>query len=216
MIYVIYFMMALISFLIMLNGFLRGAKKAQIDACLGVLIVCLTIISFYVGGWDAGLIGIGVASLSALIARPLAARVASKLFALDGLESGDFPGLPNRTLKRISEELGRPFDPNQIMKHSDSRRDALEALLDYCTTSLDVRQVMDEYDIWKDDLQQLYSDLIDVGAGQWRCGHWVAASALAYPETLRYIIDERNKKKVLEETAWNLLMYFERGTPLSE
>ncbi len=199
---------------------MRCAKKAQIDAFLGIIIVCLAVISFFVGGWDAGLVGIGVACLSALLTRPLAARVASKLFALDGTESGYLPGLPNRTLERISKELGRPFDPNQIMKetvkHSNSRRDALEALLNYCTTSLDIRQVMEEYDFWKDDLHQFYSELIAVGAGQWRCGHWVAASALAYPETLRYIMEERKKEKPWDETAWNLLMYFERGTPLSK
>jgi hypothetical protein len=214
MIYIIFAFFALVSFLVVLNGFLTGAKKTQIDVFLSLLLLCLLFTSFFVYGWKAGLAGIGIALLSAIITRPLAARVASKLFALSSAESGHFPGLPPKALQLISQELGRPFDPNQIMERMGSRRQAEEALIDYCGTVESIRKVMDEYNISKDDLHQFYFKLINVGAGQWRTGHWVAASALAYPETLRYLIQVRGEKRRLEETAWNLLMYFESGTPL--
>jgi hypothetical protein len=51
-----------------------------------------------------------------------------------------------------------------------------------------------------------------VGAGQWACGHWVAASALAYSDALRYLLMRR--KENMQETAYNLIMYFERGAAL--
>jgi hypothetical protein len=215
MIYAIYAFLAIVSFLVMLNDFLRGAWKGRIDAFLSLLILCLLVASFFVAGWKAGLVAIGVAFLSALITRPLAARTASKVFALDSGESGHFPGLPPKPLQLISQELGRPFDPNQIMERTGSRRQAEEALIDYCVATERIRKVMEEYNISKDDLRQFYFELINVGAGQWRTGHWVAVSALAYPETLRYIMQARDNKSRFEETAWNLLMYFERGTSLS-
>jgi len=214
MIYAIYAIIAIVSFLVMLNAFLRGAWKGRIDVFLSILILFLLVASFIVSGWKAGLAAIGVAFLSALITRPLAARTASRLFALDGDESGHFPGLPPKPLKLISQELGRPFDPNQIIERMRIRRQAEEALIDYCVATESIQNVMDEYNISKDDLHQLYYELVNVGAGQWKTGHWVAASALAYPEALRYMMQGKDKKSPFEEIAWNLLMYFERGTSL--
>jgi hypothetical protein len=49
-------------------------------------------------------------------------------------------------------------------------------------------------------------------AGQWTCGHGVAASALAYPESLRYLLGRRSEN--IQETAFNLIMYFEQGSSL--
>ena len=61
-------------------------------------------------------------------------------------------------------------------------------------------------------LQELFNKLIMAGAGQWTCGHWVPASALAYPESLRYLLSRREEN--IQETAFNLIMYFEQGSPL--
>ncbi len=81
MIYCIYVALFFVAFFIVLNGFLRGSKKAQIDAVLGFLITALIIISFYISGWKFGLLSIAVAFISAVITRPIAAWLASKLLA---------------------------------------------------------------------------------------------------------------------------------------
>ncbi|GAF92439.1 unnamed protein product, partial [marine sediment metagenome] len=62
------------------------------------------------------------------------------------------------------------------------------------------------------DLQELYHKLIAVGAGQWACGHWVAASALAFPESLRYVLNRRGEN--MQETTFNLIMHFKQGSAL--
>jgi hypothetical protein len=201
MIYALYTIIVLVSFSIMLNGFLRGAWKAKIDAFLGLLILCLFVVSFLVAGWKAGLVAIGVATLAALITRPLAARTASRIFASGTGESGHFPGLPPKILEQISHE----------MQHSIEGK---EALLDYCIAEKDIEKVMIEYDISKDDLRKILYELIAVGCGQWICGHFVAASALAYPKTLKYILEAKKKGGGITETAYKVLMYFERGTSL--
>jgi hypothetical protein len=224
MIYVIYAFLVFVSFLVTLNEFLRGGKKAQIDAFLGILLACLVIASFIVAGWKTGLAAIVVTFLSAKITRPFAARIASKLFSLSGGWSGRFIGLPLRPLELISRELGRPFVPKKFMKeilqHGGSRPNAKEkakeTLLDYCVANTEIRKVMNEFSISRDDLRELYSDLIAIGAGQWRCGHWVAASALAYPQTLRYILEGQAKGREKKITVLYLIMYFERGSPLSD
>jgi len=83
MIYAIYGALVLAAFLIVLNGFLRGAKKAQIDAVLSVLLLGLVFAAFFVAGWKLSLLAIGIAFLSAVVGRPIAARTASRLLSYD-------------------------------------------------------------------------------------------------------------------------------------
>ena len=68
-----------VAFLIMLNEELRGARKAQIDAALGLGWIGLLIISFVVFGWKAGLAAVGLSFIYAGIMRTSASRVAHRL-----------------------------------------------------------------------------------------------------------------------------------------
>jgi ribosomal protein S14 len=216
MIYAICLALALVAFLVVLNGFLRGAKKAQIDAVLSLLLIVLIVIAFIIAGWKLGLLAIAIAFISAIVIRPTAARLASRIFAVSSDSGGRYAGLPSRPLQKISQELGKPFDPNKIMEeipsHSDRRASAETALLDYCEQQPTIQALLREFKVSRQDLQELYHQLIMLGAGQWTCGHWVAASALAYPDSLRYLLMRR--KKNMQETAYNLIMHFERGTAL--
>ena len=81
MIYAIYLALSVVAFLVVLNGFLKGAKKAQIDAVLSFFLIGLVIAAFVVAGWRLGLLAIGIAFLSAVVTRPIAARTASRLLA---------------------------------------------------------------------------------------------------------------------------------------
>jgi len=89
---------------------------------------------------------------------------------------------------------------------------AKEALLDYCESQPAIQALMKEFHISRDDLLKFYNQIIAAGAGQWACGHWVAASAIAYPETLRYFLIRKGKDN--SETAYNLIKYFEHGSAL--
>jgi len=216
MIYAVCVALVLVAFLIVMNGFLRGAWKRQIDIILGLLLVGLIVLAFVAAGWKLALLAIGVAFISALVTRPIAARLASRLFAVSSGGGGAFVGLPPRSLQRISQELGKPFDPNKGMEEflssSDRKATAEMALLDYCEQQPALKALLSEFKITRQDLQELYRQFIMVGAGQWRCGHWVAASALAYPDSLRYVLLRREEN--IQETAYKLIMYFERGESL--
>jgi Na+-driven multidrug efflux pump len=93
-IYAVYVALALVAFLVVLNGFLRGAKKARIDAVLSLLLIGLIIIAFFVAGWKLGLLAIAIAFISAIVIRPIAARLASRLFAEK--KSGDVGAKRNK------------------------------------------------------------------------------------------------------------------------
>lgn len=213
MIYVIYIIIIFFPFLLIYNDFLRGSKKIQIDAFLGMVIMGLIISSFFVAGWKYGLVAVGLVFVSAIVTRPIAARLASKTFAfMMNRKFSNYPGLPPKSLERISMELGNMQLYNYnlyIYNH------AKEALINYCIKNTEVLKVMNEHQISREDLLEIYDKLIAVGAGQWRCGHWIPASVLAYPETLRYILVATKSGQRREKTAYNLMMYFDMGEPLS-
>ncbi len=213
MIYVIlYGVLVFVAFLIALNGLLKGANKAQADMVLRFILIGTVITTFFVASWKHGVIAIGVALISARLTRPIAARAASKLLTVRKGENDKYIGLPPRKLEKISKRLdiGWPIQPNQFDKVYESYDQAESALFAYCESRPRIREVMNEFKISREDLKEIYFQLVDAGCGQWSCGHWVAASALAYPESLRYILSRKGED--ISETCFNLIMYFEHGS----
>lgn len=209
----------LVTFLLMLNRFLRGAKKALIGTLLGMMDVGLLITCLAVFGWNAALLALLAAFVYGAASRPLAARLAARGFALTGGPSGRYIGLPPRALERISRELDRRPTTEQMMREplsgSDRHQGAKEALFDYCEANASVREVMDAFKASRDTLSELYSKLLLAGAAQWAGGHYVAASAIAYPHTLRYLLEHpATGREQLFQTTYKLIMHFERGAPL--
>lgn len=247
MVYVLYFALAVVVFIEMLNSFLRGSRKDQIDIVVNILIFGLVIASFFVAGWRFGLIAIALRFIFAIATRPLAARTASKgLLKLKKDESRFWPskghnckyiGLPPQPLSRISMQLGRNIDElgrinirnemKKLKKNPDGYIRAMEALLDYCENQLEIKEIMNDLQISRENLRGLYGQLMAMGGGQWACGHWVAASSIAYPESLRYVLNQLDPNdSVFTEgiskwqetdkvnTIYNLIMHFECGSPL--
>src|SRR2546422_2728596 len=209
------------AFLMMLNEFLRGAKRVQIDAFLGVIWVALLIVVFVVFGWKSGLLAVLLSFMYGAVSRPVAARVAAKGFALDGGLSGRYIGLPPYRLAAISRELGRQVTPVQTVEElfsgGDRRQTAIEAFLDYCEASPTVHQLLEDHGLSREQLGELYWNLLYGGAGQWRGGHWVPASALAYPHTLSYILEQPlDTRDGVLKIVKTLFMHFERGTTLPQ
>jgi hypothetical protein len=251
MIYTLYIALAVVVFIEMLNSFLRGSRKYQIDIVVNILIFTLVVASFFVAGWMFGLLAIALRFIFAIFMRPLAARAASKAFLRMKKEefrywpskgqNCKYIGLPPWPLSRISNQLGSNIDEfgrinikNEIKKlrkdpsgYTDSHEHAMEALLDYCENQFEIKEIMDDFQISRDDLQELYNQLTAMGGGQWTCGHWVAASSIAYPKSLKYVLtlldpndsvfkDGISKwlEKDKTETIYNLIMHFECGAPL--
>lgn len=211
MIYVLYAILAATSFLIALNSFLRGAKKQQIKIVLSLIYAVLIAYTFFAFGWRFALPGIALSLVTAL-----AARSATRIFAWGAGQPSQYVGLPSRQLAKISSILGRAHTPEDTMRSlmsgDDSRDQALEALLDFSESNRATKDVMDEFEATRDTVRNIYHILMRGGAGQWSGGHYVAASAIAYPDTLRYLLSRplQDRNSILE-ASFMMLERFERG-----
>lgn len=218
MIYILHIGLAITAFLAVLNGFFRGAKKAQIDAFLSLILLGMILTFFVAFGWKAGLLAVVLAFVYGAIGRPLAAKIAARLMALGGGPSGTYIGLPSPTLESISRELGREVRAEDMMKEllaNPNRRDqAEEALFDYCMSQPAIQSLMEEFGANRTTLKDLHTVLCVAGAGQWAGGHWVAASALAYPQTLHFLLNNFQGEATQGDQIHALIMHFERGAPL--
>ncbi len=218
MIYFLHIGIAITAFLVMLNSFLRGAKKHQIDAVLSLVLLGILLGVFVAFGWKAGLLAVLLAFVYGAFSRLVGARVAARLMSLGGGPSGKYVGLPPRSLERISRELGREVSPADMMRElmaTPNRREQAEnALLDYCLSHPALQSLLEEFGANRATLKDLYSTLCDAGAGQWAGGHWVAASALAYPHSLRFMLSNLHGGASHMEQASALIVHFERGAPL--
>jgi hypothetical protein len=121
-------------------------------------------------------------------------------------------------LRRIAKMLAYPTDPNAAideLMHSvgstvPTRKDtALERLLDLCEADPNVSRVMQEHRITRSDLEHLYYWQLGF-AHVWSGGHWIAASAIAYPASLEFVLRHRHvvERGRLLQLAARLRRYF--------
>ena len=96
-------------------------------------------------------------------------------------------------------------------------------LFEYCEQQPEIKKILEEFQVPRENFEKLYNELASVGALQSASGHLIAASALAYPSTLRYLLN--NWQIDLEHNiimgdgskqrmAYSLIMYFKRGEAL--
>ncbi len=126
--------------------------------------------------------------------------------------------IPNE-LQEISQKLGKDLDLESenliedMFRNSEESEIALRELLDYCKKQTKTKEILKEFKISDSDFNETYKLLCRSGASQWAAGHYIPASSLAYPDSLKYVI--LNKNKVEHSTlSFNLIMYFEEGLEL--
>jgi len=85
-IYLLFLLLFVVSFLIVLNGFLRGSKTQTLDIFFGFFLTATIVSLFFLYGWKVGLISIVFAFASAIIQRPFAKSLALKLLNVEWAE----------------------------------------------------------------------------------------------------------------------------------
>ena len=92
--------------------------------------------------------------------------------------------------------------------------DALQGIIDLAYEDPNCIAVIEKHKITRKKMEDKYRELCLHGAGQVAGNHWVAASALVYPQTLDYIF-RKSKKKMTRDSggvvAYALIEYFEQG-----
>lgn len=141
-------------------------------------------------------------------------------------------GPPNR-LKEISQRLagptGRHLSLDELM--ADDGDQVEDELFKLCEDDPAVAEVMKRYGATRATLRELFTRLRAVGSAQWTGGHYVAASALAYPHTLEFLLrysrgvdfladgypwpvdltSDRPDRAVAMRVAYEVIVYFEKG-----
>ena len=118
-------------------------------------------------------------------------------------------------LRRLSRVLGNPSFTLESLLNSASRS-AEEELYDLIERDPALRAIMEKHHATRADLKGVYGTLLACGAGQWRRGHWVAASALCYGFTLEFVLTALRNGQGTQQDIWltsafRLVEYFRTG-----
>ena len=84
----------------------------------------------------------------------------------------------------------------------------LEEYLDLCVSDEGVKAVIDQYSLDKDNLREIYVNLLFGGLGQYIEGHFAALSTIAYYEPLLYVVKSEQANVSRAEIMSNLLSYW--------
>ncbi|MFO7958330.1 MAG: hypothetical protein R6X33_14685 [Candidatus Brocadiia bacterium] len=108
----------------------------------------------------------------------------------------------------LSKYLAEKSDPGLL-----EGADRIHELIEVCLRNPATATVAAEFGAGTEEARDLYNQLIENGAGQWRGGRYVPVATLLDPVALRYALDcyyeESCKGRAYQELAFNLLMYFE-------
>ena len=126
----------------------------------------------------------------------------------------------SRKLAKLQKRIHPPNETandivNEIVKNmrgggGNRRRKEqyLEEFLDLCVSDEGVKAVIDQYGLDKNDLREIYSNLLFGGLGQYIKGHFVALSTIAYYEPLLYVVKSEQANASRAEIMNNLLSYW--------
>ena len=103
-----------------------------------------------------------------------------------------------------------PFNLDSITKFADEREDATEDLIDLAFEDKNNAPIIKKYKITRKNLKKKFEELMINGAGQDAGGHFVAASAIVYAQTLIFLYDKSHGMDG-QTMAYALIEYFEEG-----
>ena len=111
---------------------------------------------------------------------------------------------PDQTIDDITSNF-----MSSLKTGRSEKEEALEEYLELCENDEGISAVLSDYEMNRNDLKNIYSQLIANGFGQWIKGHYVALSTIAYHEPLLYFVESTRRNVPLQEIASNLFAYWE-------
>ena len=111
---------------------------------------------------------------------------------------------------KILSDVSMDFDMKSMFKKSKDKEKAIEDLIEIAFDDPNNKPIIKKYKITKKTMKKKYQDLVVNGAGVVARNHWVAASALVYPQTLSFIFDKKHKIKG-QQMAFILVDYFDQN-----
>jgi len=102
-------------------------------------------------------------------------------------------------------------DPDKRAKEREEHDKALEELFDLIENNNDLKKIIDHHGADREKLRELYKTLKREGICLWRRGHFVAASTLAFGQTLDYCLAAEKKGISYESISSRCLVYFKNN-----
>ncbi len=102
------------------------------------------------------------------------------------------------------------FDMDTMFKKSREKEKAIDDLIEIAFEDPNNKPIIKKYKITKKIMKKKYQDLIVNGAGVVARNHWVAASALVYPQTLSFVFDKKYKLRG-QAMSFALIDYFDQN-----
>ena len=111
---------------------------------------------------------------------------------------------------KILSDVSMDFDMDTMFKKSREKEKALDDLIEIAFEDPNNKPIIKKYKITKKIMKKKYQDLIVNGAGVVARNHWVAASALVYPQTLSFVFDKKYKLRG-QAMSFALIDYFDQN-----
>lgn len=198
-------------FLFLVNQNLEGSKKIQIGTVLGWIVLGLLVWIWIGHGFGEAVFAFILTFGYFAVLRGPAHWVSDAIFGRHSV-----PRI-GPELKRVSEALN-PEDALEtlhaggveaVFARSQRQEEAREALFDLCRSQTGTREVLEQYQATDAELEEGYKGLMASGCGQKVGEHLIAASALAYPDTLQRVLEEtRSPEPTWEELCVEMLERF--------
>ena len=111
---------------------------------------------------------------------------------------------------KILSDVSMDFDMDTMFKKSREKEKAIDDLIEIAFEDPNNKPIIKKYKITKKTMKKKYQDLVINGAGIVARNHWVAASALVYPQTLSFVFDKKHKMSG-PKMAFILIDYFDQN-----
>ena len=181
---VLHFGLVVTAFLVVLNGYLRGAKKAQIDATLGILWLIFLVIAFVAFGWKVGVFALILSFIYAFITRPIAGSVARRILGY-----------------RTALESSGSFTTDLSVEALRRSNDETERRLTQIAHKRGISRVLDENGVAVEDLKDHFDFLMRIGLGE------LAWEIVSSPKDLKLLLQLRQQGLPPLEIASRLMRY---------
>jgi len=113
-------------------------------------------------------------------------------------------------ISQVLSNVSMEFDLDSMFKNSREKDKAIDDLIELAFQDKNNKPIIKKYKITKKIMAKKYQYLVINGAGVVARNHWVAASALVYPQTLSFVFDKKHKMSG-PKMAFILIDYFDQN-----
>lgn len=154
----IFFILAILCFLHVLNLHLRGAKKENIQIIIFLFIMLTIGFSFFLSEWWYGLIAILLVFLFSAIFRPFASALSYKIL---GFRTGiDYNQYANDTYENLLYKIDNYENLDDLISYLNKNQDQSTELLKKIFNTEKVNRILKKYNVNFEEFEIWYSKLL--------------------------------------------------------